>query len=158
RLELGAVHRPRLERPRRPRRRMEPARGAALPGRLPQLQLPPRASPAPGHSVDPPAPLREAGRPRAVVRVDLLAALARRGPRTPRPRPGAASGLGLPPQRGAAMTARGISWPTRSRVTTGIAGAIRVALVFFPVYIGCAALTAARAEHWHPYAGWELGI
>jgi membrane-associated phospholipid phosphatase len=56
------------------------------------------------------------------------------------------------------VTARGISWPTRSRVTTGIAGAVRVALVFFPVYIGCAALTAARAAHWHPYAGWELGI
>jgi len=56
------------------------------------------------------------------------------------------------------VTARGISWPAWGRLTTGLAGALRVALVFFPVYIGCAAVTAARARHWHPYAGWELSI
>jgi hypothetical protein len=56
------------------------------------------------------------------------------------------------------MTRRGLSWPTPGRITTGLAGALRVALVFFPVYIGCAAVTAARGAHWHPYAGWELQI
>jgi membrane-associated phospholipid phosphatase len=56
------------------------------------------------------------------------------------------------------MTGRPISWPTRSRLTAGLAGGLRVALVFFPVYIGCATVTAARAAHWHPYASWELGL
>lgn len=56
------------------------------------------------------------------------------------------------------MTTRGITWPTWGRLTAGLAGALRVSLVFFPVYIGCSAVTAARAAHWHPYASWELGI
>ena len=56
------------------------------------------------------------------------------------------------------MTARALSWPTWGRFSTGVAGALRVALVFFPVYLGCAAATAARTAHRHPYASWELGI
>jgi PAP2 superfamily len=53
---------------------------------------------------------------------------------------------------------RPLSWPTKTRLTTGLSGALRVALVFFPVYLGCAAVTAARTSHWHPYASWELTI
>jgi hypothetical protein len=56
------------------------------------------------------------------------------------------------------VIARGISWPTWGRLTTGLAGALQVSLVFFPVYLGCAAVTAARGSHWHPYASWELSI
>src|SRR5262249_19352841 len=97
-------------------------------------------------------------RPRAVVRVDLLAALARSGPRAPRRRAGAPSRLGLPPARGALVTARALSWPTGGRLSTGLAGALRVALVFFPVYLGCGAARAARRAQRHPYARWELGI
>ncbi|HUR20324.1 MAG TPA: hypothetical protein VMZ90_05905, partial [Vicinamibacterales bacterium] len=33
-----------------------------------------------------------------------------------------------------------------------------MSLAFFPIYLGCAALTAARASHWHLYANWELQI
>jgi membrane-associated phospholipid phosphatase len=56
------------------------------------------------------------------------------------------------------VTSRHISWPTRSRIAAGLTGASWVALIFFPVYLGCAAVTAARPGHWHPYASWELGI
>jgi len=56
------------------------------------------------------------------------------------------------------VIARGISWPTWGRLTTGLAGALQVSLVFFPVYLGCAAVTAVRGSHWHPYASWELSI
>jgi membrane-associated phospholipid phosphatase len=56
------------------------------------------------------------------------------------------------------MIPRGLSWPTLRRLATGVTGALRVSLVFFPVYLGCAALTAARASHWHLYADWELLI
>jgi membrane-associated phospholipid phosphatase len=56
------------------------------------------------------------------------------------------------------MTPRGLSWPTPRRLGTGVSGALVVSLVFFPVYLGCAALTAARAAHFRPYADWELGI
>jgi hypothetical protein len=56
------------------------------------------------------------------------------------------------------MTPRPLSWPTRGRLTTGLAGALQVSLVFFPVYLGCAAVTAGRARHWHPYASWETNV
>jgi len=56
------------------------------------------------------------------------------------------------------MIPRGLSWPTPSRLAAGLAGALRVSLAFFPVYLGCAAVTAARVSHWHPYAEWELRI
>src|SRR4029453_9586250 len=150
RLELGAVRGPRLEPARRLRGRVEPARGAALPGHLPQLQLPPRASPPPGRPLDPPAAPGEAGRSRALVLLDLLAALARRRPCPSPRRAGAASPHRLPAQRGAPMTARPISWPTWGRLATGMGGAVRVAIVFFPVYLGGAAGPAARPGHGHP--------
>jgi hypothetical protein len=53
---------------------------------------------------------------------------------------------------------RALSWPSGQRLATGISGAVWVSLVFFPVYLGCAAVTATRAGHWHPYADWELQI
>ena len=56
------------------------------------------------------------------------------------------------------MSGRPLSWPTPSRVAAGLAGAARVSLAFFPVYIGCAALTALRESHFRLYAGWELRI
>jgi PAP2 superfamily len=53
---------------------------------------------------------------------------------------------------------RPLSWPTPRRIGAGLSGAAWVALVFFPVYLGCAAVTAARASPWHLYADWELTI
>jgi hypothetical protein len=56
------------------------------------------------------------------------------------------------------MIPRWLSWPTPGRFAAGLSGALRVSLAFFPVYTGCAAVTAARAGRWHPYADWELAI
>lgn len=56
------------------------------------------------------------------------------------------------------MTPHPLSWPTPRRLATGIGGAMLVSLVFFPIYIGCAALTAARASQWQLYADWELAL
>ena len=56
------------------------------------------------------------------------------------------------------MIRRRLSWPTPSRFRAGLSGALQVSLAFFPIYLGCAALTAARASHWHLYADWELQI
>jgi hypothetical protein len=56
------------------------------------------------------------------------------------------------------MIPRGLSWPTTRRLVMGISGALCVSVVFFPVYLGCAAVTAARASHWHLYADWELQV
>jgi PAP2 superfamily len=56
------------------------------------------------------------------------------------------------------MKPRSLSWPTPQRLATGIGGAVLVALVFFPIYIGCAALTATRASQWQLYADWELSL
>jgi len=56
------------------------------------------------------------------------------------------------------MSRRPLSWPTPRRLATGLWGALGVSLVFFPVYLGCAAITAARGRYGHPYADWELTI
>ena len=56
------------------------------------------------------------------------------------------------------MTGRPLSWPTLDRLATGIIGALLVSLLFFPIYLGCAALTAARGNPLHLYAHWELSI
>jgi membrane-associated phospholipid phosphatase len=56
------------------------------------------------------------------------------------------------------MKGQPLSWPTLDRLATGIVGALIVSLLFFPIYIGCAALTAARANPLHLYAQWELSI
>jgi membrane-associated phospholipid phosphatase len=56
------------------------------------------------------------------------------------------------------MTGRPLSWPTLDRLTMGIVGALIISLLFFPIYLGCAALTAARANPLHLYAQWELSI
>ncbi len=56
------------------------------------------------------------------------------------------------------MISRPLSWPTSLRLATGFSGAVQVALAFFPIYVGCAVVTAARATRWHLYANWELQI
>jgi len=56
------------------------------------------------------------------------------------------------------MKGRPLSWPTLDRLVTGIGGALIVSLLFFPIYLGCAAITAARANPLHLYAQWELSI
>jgi membrane-associated phospholipid phosphatase len=54
------------------------------------------------------------------------------------------------------LTGRPLSWPTLDRLTTGVAGFVIVSLAFFPIYVGCAAITAARSNPLHLYAQWEL--
>jgi membrane-associated phospholipid phosphatase len=56
------------------------------------------------------------------------------------------------------MKGRPLSWPTLDRLVTGIGGALIVSLLFFPIYLGCAAITAARSNPLHLYAQWELSI
>ena len=56
------------------------------------------------------------------------------------------------------MTGRSLSWPTFDRLATGIAGLLVGSLAFFPIYIGCAALSAARGNPLQLYAQWELSI
>jgi membrane-associated phospholipid phosphatase len=56
------------------------------------------------------------------------------------------------------MKGRPLSLPTLDRLTTGIGGALIVSLLFFPIYLGCAAITAARSNPLHLYAQWELSI
>ncbi|HKA79908.1 MAG TPA: phosphatase PAP2 family protein [Xanthobacteraceae bacterium] len=53
---------------------------------------------------------------------------------------------------------RSLTWPTFERLATGTVGLLIGALVFFPIYIGCAALTEARGNALHLYAQWELAI
>jgi membrane-associated phospholipid phosphatase len=56
------------------------------------------------------------------------------------------------------MTGRSLSWPTFDRLATGIAGLLVGSLAFFPIYVGCAAITEARGNPLHLYAQWELSI
>lgn len=56
------------------------------------------------------------------------------------------------------MTGRSLSWPTFERLATGITGLLVGSLAFFPIYLGCAAITAARGSPLHLYAQWELSI
>ena len=56
------------------------------------------------------------------------------------------------------LTGRSLSWPTFDRLATGIAGLLVGSLAFFPIYVGCAAITAARGSPLHLYAQWELSI
>jgi membrane-associated phospholipid phosphatase len=56
------------------------------------------------------------------------------------------------------LTGRPLSWPTLDRLATGVAGFVIVSLAFFPIYMGCAAITAARGKPLHLYAQWELSI
>ena len=60
--------------------------------------------------------------------------------------------------KGRLPTPRSLSWPTFDRLATGIVGLLIGSLVFFPIYIGCAAITAARGNALHLYAQWELSI
>ena len=133
-------------------------RVAARPAHPLELQLPPRPSPPARHPLDPPAALRPARGPATVLRVDLLAHVAWRRARPGRRRSRAPSARALRAGRVAPMTPRPPSWPTLGRLTAGVSGALFVALVFFPVYLGSATLTASRASHWRPYLQWELGI
>jgi membrane-associated phospholipid phosphatase len=56
------------------------------------------------------------------------------------------------------MTGRPLSLPSWERLAAGIAGALVVSAVFFPVYIGGAAIAGARGHPLHLYAGIELAI
>jgi hypothetical protein len=56
------------------------------------------------------------------------------------------------------MTGRPLALPSATRLRTGIAGALRVSLAFFPIYLGCAAVTGMRASRLRLYADWELGV
>jgi membrane-associated phospholipid phosphatase len=53
---------------------------------------------------------------------------------------------------------RPLSWPTFDRLATGTVGLLIGALAFFPIYVGCAAITEARGNALHLYAQWELSI
>src|ERR1051326_8444670 len=56
------------------------------------------------------------------------------------------------------MSGRAPRWPTWQMLATGIAGALVVSAVFFPVYLGSAAFADSRAVRWQLYASWELAI
>jgi hypothetical protein len=60
--------------------------------------------------------------------------------------------------KGRLPTPRSLSWPTFDRLATGIVGLLIGSLVFFPIYMGCAAITEARGNALHLYAQWELSI
>src|SRR3954447_17897640 len=56
------------------------------------------------------------------------------------------------------MTGRSLRWPTWQTLATGIAGALVVSAVFFPVYIGGAGFAESRAVRGQLYASWEFSI
>jgi membrane-associated phospholipid phosphatase len=56
------------------------------------------------------------------------------------------------------MTGRALAFPSSARLRTGIAGALRVSLAFFPIYLGCAALTGMRESRLRLFADWELAV
>jgi hypothetical protein len=56
------------------------------------------------------------------------------------------------------MKGRPLTWPTRQRLTAGMLGALAVSAVFFPVYVGGAAIAVTHGEALHLYAAWELAI
>jgi membrane-associated phospholipid phosphatase len=53
---------------------------------------------------------------------------------------------------------RPLTFPTWERVAAGLRGLVIVSLAFFPIYLGCAALTGARESRFQLYADWELAI
>lgn len=56
------------------------------------------------------------------------------------------------------MTGRPLTWPTWQRLAAGITGALVASLVFFPIYLGGAAIAGLREHPLHLYAAWELAI
>jgi hypothetical protein len=56
------------------------------------------------------------------------------------------------------MNGRPLTLPTWDRLGTGLAGVPIVQLVFFPIYLGCAAITAMRDSPLRLYADCELAI
>ena len=56
------------------------------------------------------------------------------------------------------MSGRSLSIPTRSRLWTGILGALIVSLSFFPIYIGGSMTTGILGQRLHLYAAFELAL
>jgi hypothetical protein len=56
------------------------------------------------------------------------------------------------------MNGRPLTLPTWDRLATGLAGVPIVQIAFFPVYLGCAAITAMRDRPLRLYADGELAI
>src|SRR5262245_14782773 len=56
------------------------------------------------------------------------------------------------------MSGRPLSFPTWSRLCTGILGALVVSLVFFPIYVGGGLSTGVLGQRLHLYAAFELAF
>jgi hypothetical protein len=56
------------------------------------------------------------------------------------------------------MNGRPLTLPTWDRLATGLVGVPIVQIAFFPIYLGCAAVTAMRDGPLRLYADWELAI
>jgi len=56
------------------------------------------------------------------------------------------------------MTGRPLSFPTWTRLWTGILGALVVSLAFFPIYIGGSMTTGVLGQRLHLYAAFELAL
>jgi membrane-associated phospholipid phosphatase len=56
------------------------------------------------------------------------------------------------------MNGRPLTLPTWDRLAAGLVGVPTVQLAFFPIYLGCAAITAMRNNPLRLYADWELAI
>src|SRR6266536_3615607 len=84
--------------------------------------------------------------------------MGRRAAGTAGPRARAAAARGDSGARRLAMNGRPLTLPTCERLATALAGVPIVQLAFFPIYLGCGALTAMRDSPLRLYADWELAI
>jgi len=63
-----------------------------------------------------------------------------------------------PASERAFVVGRPLAWPKREDLTAGVLGGLGVAVVFFPVYLGAAAVATRAAFRWRLYADWELAL